>query len=256
MTGQQQPSKLTFREAAQSLWPKILAAREAFAAAEPPAAMSCRKGCGACCHSAIISTSSLEAFGLVVAWIGSGQAMDDLAQRCHTYVNSYLKFRARQGYLPFSRAARRAFMSERLACPLFIAGSQPFEGHCGFFEQRPLICTSYHSLSPPEACVALDPHDVQSGYLRIGEQLTEDLRDVERATFGKSAMGHLPLLLAALLTQEGMDAFLIVRDPSVDEVSQDEADISATVTLYAAAGISLHDQDIEDLSRAQSEEAP
>jgi hypothetical protein len=248
---------MSFSEAAKICWPVLNTAQETLRRTQAPKNQSCFKGCGACCHSALISSSSLEAFGVLVAWVGSGHSLHDLAQRCQSYVQGYLSFRERTGHLPFSLAARRRFMLELLACPLFVPGTERFAGACGFFEHRPIICSSYHSLGPASGCATLAPHAVDTAYITMGTDLSESLRHFERKTFGKSALGHLPLLLAALVTQEGLNAFLSTAAPQAGEAqSQEEIDFSFLVSLYQAAGVALTLADLEDLMRAKDELLP
>ena len=254
---------LSFAEAAKACWNHIADAQGRLLldpsdqAVATGLAVTCSKGCGACCHYGLISSSSIEAFGVVVAWVGQAKPLGELARLCDEYVRGYRSFIERNGHAPFSLTARRKFMLEKLPCPLFIKGSEPWQGHCGFYEHRPLICSYFHSLDVPSKCSLILPHSLEPGVVQSGDQEAEFLRDVERQTFGKSALGHLPLLIAALTTAEGMSAFLRVEDRESVSNPDDQSlfDFYFLEELYAAVGIELGKSDYEDLGRSQKEEA-
>jgi hypothetical protein len=252
-----QPNPLEFAKAAQIFWPAMDQARRALGTQPEPKDQTCHKGCGACCHNAVISCSSLEAFCVVVAWVGQGKDLAQLATQCQSYVTGYRMVQAELGHMPFTLASRQRFMKRRLACPLFVRESGAFGGHCGFFEDRPLICSFYHSLDDPLRCAAVAPHNADSARMTFGESKAHELRELERRTCGKSALGHLPLLMAALLTQDGLNAFLRCDGPvSEDPEAQGERDFAFLLELYQAAGLEVTATDLQELLEAQAEASP
>lgn len=222
--------------------------------------ISCYKGCGACCHYAVISSSSIEAFVLLTGWLSNGSSLQQIHDACMAYSSKFRHAITKLGHFPFSYNARLAFMAERLPCPAFQPtpqASAPLAGHCGVYSARPVICSQFHSTSDPRLCEELKPHGTLAEFFHSGEAVAHDLRLCERQHFGKSALGHLPLILAALTTQEGLNAFLR-RDtptpPTEDEpLAQDLTDFQFYAELLGCVGIELGERDFADLEKAQTE---
>jgi hypothetical protein len=245
---------LNFTDAVRLCMPALDAVYSPWLAQPDPAKMTCTKGCGACCHYGVISSSSIEAFGIVVSWIGSERPLSELADRCSAYVAGYKKVVERIGHLPFSLAARREFLKEQLPCPLFVRQDErPFGGSCGFYEFRPIICSQFHSTESPAKCAAIQPHGTDSERMNSGDGAAYHLQEFERQQFGKSALGHLPLLIAALCNSQGLDAFLRVEQCSSDSQEQGARDFFFYCELLESLGISVGERDFADLERAQAE---
>lgn len=225
-----------------------------------PNKISCYKGCGACCHYAVISSSSIEAFVLLTGWLSKGSSLEQIHDACMAYTSRFQSALTQIGHFPFSHKARLAFMAEKLPCPAFRPSPQalaPRAGHCGVYGARPVICSQFHSTSDPQLCEQLKPHRTIKEFFDSGETVAHDLRLFERHHFGKSALGHLPLILAALTTQDGMNAFLRIdplKQPTEDEpLAQDMADFHFYAELLRCVGIELSERDFADLERAQEE---
>lgn len=229
--------------------------------------VTCTKGCGSCCHYGLISSSSLEAFVLFARLIGSGMGLPELAAACGNYVHNYKQITQAGGlvgHFPFSTAARRAFVKARLPCPLFVPtpnqpqGIASYAGHCGVHELRPLICSLFNSTESAQKCLNILKHHTQQHQISAGTAAAENLRAFEQAHFGKSALGHLPLLLAAMTTQKGLDAFLRIdarpQDTAENPYAAGTADFFFYLELLEAIGIELGERDYLDLEKAQAEE--
>ncbi len=228
--------------------------------AETQKAHSCQKGCGACCHYGLISSSSLEAFFVLTHCLGSGQTLSGLHEASMTYVENFKLACSEWGHLPFAKASRLAFLKKKVPCPLFVSTplpDQPYSGHCGVYEARPVICGQFHSTEAPKKCEELEPHGTESAVIDLGEVAGHTLREFERAQFGKSALGHLPLIFAALTTEDGLKAFLRRDEPAkpsdADPHAQETLDFFFYAELLGCLGISLGEADFADLERAQAE---
>lgn len=246
---------------------------ESARALHPEVRVTCAKGCGACCHFPIVPVTAGEAFVLLGRLLASGRELSELAATFSSYARAYFAFCARDGGLPFTDARQRRFLAERLPCPLFVktasdaraaegASDLPpassLAGHCGVFPIRPLICDYFHSTEDPALCAAKAPHGSFARVVDRGEAAVEEIRTYERGLFGRSAIGHLPLLLAALCTHEGLSLFLEERElsPEQEEAGEDgqhEADFELFLGLLAAAGYRATPEDLHDLVAAQEE---
>jgi len=236
------------------------------ATSHPESKVTCTKGCGACCHFAVVPATAGEAFVLLARLLSSGESIASLGARFGAYAAKYFAACQKWGGLPFTADRQTQFLAERLPCPLLVtkpyatAGAPnshtSFGGHCGAFESRPLICDYFHSLDDPALCALKKPHATFTSVILRGEAAVEEVRAVERSVFGRSAIGHLPLLLAALCTAEGMALFLTERDLTPEQEDQGadgqhEADFDLYVGLLAAAGYQITAADLHDLIAAQ-----
>jgi Fe-S-cluster containining protein len=224
------------------------------------ARISCHKGCGACCHYPLISSSSIEAFVLLAGWLSGGHSITEIHNRCMDYTERFRRAAEKIGHLPFSHAARRAFMREDLPCPAFQStpnSPSKRSGYCGVYKERPVICSQFHSTSAPELCAEIQPHGTIPEVMEAGEMAALALRQYEHLHFGKSALGHLPLLLAALTTEDGLNAFLRVDKPAdsntEEAMAQDLRDFLFYTELLSCIGIELNERDLVDLEKAQNE---
>ncbi len=218
--------------------------------------ITCTKGCGACCHFPIIPATAGEAFVLLARLLAEGHSLADLHSKFMPYARRYLEWSVRQSSLPMTDTQQRLFLREKLPCPLFVSTPEtgPLGGHCGVFSIRPQICDFYHSLESPELCLMKKPHGSYADISERGHSSLEELRHAERSIFGRSAIGHLPLLVAALLTDEGMKTFLTVVEPDTSvENAQDIEDFSLYVGLLDCLGYAWGDGDWASLAKAQSE---
>ncbi|MEN9529808.1 MAG: hypothetical protein RI932_1681 [Pseudomonadota bacterium] len=218
--------------------------------------VTCKKGCGACCHFPIIPATAGEAFVVLARLLAEGQTLEELRAKFIPYASRYLEHARRTGSLPLTDEQQRLFLNEKLPCPLFVSTPEtgPLGGHCGIFNARPLICDFYHNLDSPELCLLKKPHASFSDVSERGHEALDALRTEERRIFGRSALGHLPLLLAALLTEDGMNTFLTVAKPVDDqENSQDIEDFGLYMELIACLGYRWGEGEWDSLAKAQSE---
>ena len=218
--------------------------------------ITCTKGCGACCHFPIIPATAGEAFVLLARLLADGQSVADLHAKFMSYARRYLNWSVHNGSLPLTDSQQGRFLKERLACPLFVHTPETghLGGHCGVFPIRPQICDFFHSLDSPELCHLKKPHGSFADLSERGHGSLEEIQICERKIFGRSAIGHLPLLMAALLTDEGMKTFLTVVEPDASvENAQDIEDFGLYVSLLNTLGYSWGDGDWSSLAKAQSE---
>jgi|GEM_PF-626957 len=231
--------------------------QESLATTHPETQVTCAKGCGACCHFPVVPATAGEAFVVLARLLAAGRTLEELALTFGTYARSYFAACTKWGGLPFTQERQKRFLSERLVCPLFTRTGDGFAGHCGVFAIRPLICDYFHSTENPLLCAEKKPHSAFTPIVERGEDAVEELRNIERSVFGRSALGHLPLLLAALCTQKGLDLFLyehdLTEEQDADEHGQHEADFDLYVALLDAAGYSVTAADFHDLIAARAE---
>jgi hypothetical protein len=264
---------MEFKEALGTLLPLmddvydrwVLEARQlqdGLAGTHPEVKISCAKGCGACCHFAVIPATTGEAFVLLARLLASGRSLEELAALFGAYARSYFAACAKWGGLPFTDGRQSKFLAERLPCPLLVTkpyapdAFHGFGGHCGAFEARPLICDYFHSTDASSLCAEKRPHGSFSRVVERGEAAVEEVRALERGIFGRSAIGHLPLLVAALCTADGMALFLedyelTPEQEAAGENGQHEADFELFVGLLSAAGYQITEADLHDLIAAQ-----
>lgn len=217
--------------------------------------VTCQKGCGACCHFPLIPSTAGEAFIVLARLIAEGETLEKLQNRFMPYARRYLEAAQRSGSLPLTDEQQRLFLREKLPCPLFISTPEvgPLGGHCGIFEIRPLICDFFHSLESPELCLQKKPHASFSNVMERGHEALDEIRDAERKLFGRSTLGHLPLLLAALMTDAGMKTFLTVVTPGAEENDQDIEDFGLYIELIGCLGYQWGDGEWSSLAKAQAE---
>lgn len=225
--------------------------------------ITCQKGCGACCHYGLISCSSIEAFSVLVSLLGEGTELSALNKIAVDYVNEFIAARNAIGNLPFSHASRLQFLKKRVPCPFLGADEAPqgseesFGGSCQIYSHRPLICRLYNSTENPKKCASLQKHAVAWEAVSTGENCTEALREFERQQFGKSALGHFPLIFAAMTTERGLRAFLrkdaLNNHDKEPDLNQEERDFFFYVELLDSLGIQLTEEDYSDLELAQTE---
>ena len=232
----------------------------------PTQAIQCAKGCGACCHFPLISTTAGEAFVVLVKLLGAGQSFKEISQNVLSYANDYLTKANSTGGLPFTDKMQRAFMKSNPPCPFFVKETDlplhSMAGHCGIFNIRPHICESYHSTDNPALCALKQPHGMISSLLDKSDSYVSEVRQFERILFGRSTVGHFPLLLAALCTQNGLDSFLRelnAKPASSDSEISDQieaqhmADFDLFVEMMASLGYDVTSEDIHNLITAQTE---
>ncbi len=222
--------------------------------------ITCNKGCGACCHFPLISASAGEAFVLSHLLDSLGPVREELKKHIRAYAARYFDYCRSEGSLPFTEAQqKKAFLELKLPCPLFTITGEDFSGHCGVFAVRPLICGYFQSLDNANLCTQKMPHRSYSPLIQRGEEAIDEIQTLERTILGRSTLGHLPLLLAALSTEEGVSAFINTnfQNPESDSLPPEEAqwsyDFDLLIDLLRVAGYSLTEADIHSLLAAQKE---
>lgn len=122
---------------------------------------------------------------------------------------------------------------------------------------RPLICEFFNSLDSPKKCQTKLEHRSLETTNEIGSYTQDEIREYERKIFGRSTLGHLPILLAALCTQEGLAAFLAEKHLTTVELQEEYADavndFSLLTDMLASLGYNVTEKDIIALEEAQSE---
>ncbi len=224
----------------------------------PKEKISCMKGCGACCHFPLVPVTMGEAFTLLNRLLAEGFDLQSLAQKLFDYSHDYFKFAQENETLPFKDADQKKFLKLKKPCPFFVKeeGNQ-FAGHCGIFAMRPLICEFFNSLDSPKKCQTKLEHRSLETTNEIGSYTQDEIREYERKIFGRSTLGHLPILLAALCTQEGLAAFLAEKHLTTVELQEEYADavndFSLLTDMLASLGYNVTEKDIIALEEAQSE---
>jgi Fe-S-cluster containining protein len=222
--------------------------------------VTCHKGCGACCHFPLISATSGEAF---VLYHILEQAVEDtqaLRNRLLAYAHRYLEYARSKGNMPFTDSEQReAFLALKIPCPLLRTEESPLAGYCSIHPARPLICDYFHSLEAPALCAEKRPHATSSAIIQTGIGAVDHLQAQEIALLGRSALGHLPLLLAAFATLEGREAYLSrgFHDDETEALPEPQRDAAYGFGLYmellAALGYPFGERDIASLLKAQEE---
>ncbi|MEY2987496.1 MAG: hypothetical protein RJB13_1017 [Pseudomonadota bacterium] len=218
--------------------------------------ITCSSGCGACCYFPIIPATAGEAFVLIAKLLAEGHTLEQLSSRFSHYARAYLDYARKEGSLPITDEQQRLFLTEKLPCPLFNATEYQgsLRGYCGEYEKRPLICDFFHSVEDPVLCWKKAPHGSYSDVMERGHDALEEIRVEERKIWGRSALGHLPLLVASLLTEAGMNLFLTpIAADSSDESTQDYLDFSLYIELLSCLGYQWSDSEWASLAKAQSE---
>lgn len=221
------------------------------------ATVTCAKGCGACCHFPTIPVTMGEAFVLFNHLLASGFSLTTLHGQFLSYSEKYFLAAKKLGALPFDEQRIVEFMKMRLPCPLFqksTAKIDDFGGSCSAFSVRPLICDYFHSTDSPSLCAAHKPHGTISRVINRGVAAVDELREFERTLFGWSVLGHLPLLLAAFCTQQGLELFMTRRLQRQDEEQQQAiAEFQIYSEFLEILGYRMGENDLISLELAQSE---
>jgi Fe-S-cluster containining protein len=236
----------------------------------PLTQVQCKKGCGACCHFPTISATAGEAFVVLVKLLGSGQTLSQIWQQLEPYTLNYFSKVKEFGGMPFTNAVQKQFLKEPTPCPFFVKETKStsthssildqLSGHCGIFNIRPNICESYHSTDHPSLCAQKMPHGMMDSIIDRTDQCVAELRFAERSLLGRSAVGHFPLLLAALCTNEGLNCFLkdVEIVPEIDELGEEDwatsqhmADFDLFVEMMKSIGYAVTSEDIHSLIAAQ-----
>ena len=224
------------------------------------AKIQCSKGCGACCHFPLIPATAGEAFVLIARLLGQGNTFATLSQRFSPYALRYIEKAHSLGYIPFTDEQQKVFFDRKDPCPLYIVAdsSDSHHGYCGAFSARPLICGYFNSTQSPKLCAAKKPHESVVEIIEKGEQSVEEIRAHERSIFGRSALGHLPLLLASLCTERGMAEFLKNYPLELEDFdsladAQSWNDFSLYCNLLDCIGYTVTAKDLRALAQAQEE---
>ncbi|APJ02495.1 YkgJ family cysteine cluster protein [Silvanigrella aquatica] len=229
-----------------------------FLASQTSEKLGCTKGCGACCHFPLVPVTAGEAFVLLNRVLAEGTPLEELAKKLFHYVEKYFNFVQSKGRLPFLDRDQKKFLAQLLPCPFFVKeNTSQFAGHCGIYGMRPLICEFYNSIDSPKLCEQKLGHRSIEAVIMNGSHIQDNLRDFERKLLGRSTLGHLPLLLAALCTQEGLQCFLEEKHLTDEELKEEFAQEIHDFSLYAemlnSIGYSLSENDMKALEEAQSE---
>ncbi len=224
----------------------------------PNERISCVKGCGACCHFPLVPVTAGEAFVLLNRLLAEGFELKVLAEKLFNYVEKYFQFSKENGRLPFLDADQKKFLAKLLPCPFYVKENDSvFSGHCGIYGMRPFICEFYNSIDSPKLCEQKLSHRSLEQVIAHGSLAQDTLREFERKIFGRSTIGHLPLLLAALCTKEGLEYFLNEKHLSELELQEEYAqgihDFSLYTEMLKSIGYFIGENDLLALEQAQSE---
>ncbi len=224
----------------------------------PSEKIACIKGCGACCYFPLVPITAGEAFVLLNRLLAEGIDLNQLAEKLFLYSEKYFENANENGALPFIDSDQKKFLTKKLPCPFFVKEEKnEFSGHCGIFGLRPLVCGFYNSIDSPKLCAQKLSHRSIEQAVGLGSFTQDSIRDFERKTFGRSTLGHLPLLLAALCTKEGLEAFLNEVPLTEEELKEDFAEGVHDFSLYAemlkSIGYHIGENDLLALEQAQSE---
>ncbi|KAB8030836.1 YkgJ family cysteine cluster protein [Fluviispira multicolorata] len=220
--------------------------------------ITCQKGCGACCHFPIIPVTAGEAFVLLNKLLATGYDLNSLAEMLFKYKDEYFKFTKKNGKLPITNSDQKLFLKENIPCPFLLKkDSSIHSGSCGIFDFRPLICDFYNSIDSPKLCELKLEHRSIESIASNGSVAQDKIREFERNLFGRSSIGHLPLLLASFCTQNGLNSFLTIKKLTADELSEEYAqelnDFSLYHELLSSIDYILTEKDILAIEEAQSD---
>ncbi|BBH51688.1 YkgJ family cysteine cluster protein [Fluviispira sanaruensis] len=220
--------------------------------------ITCQKGCGACCHFPIIPATAGEAFVLLNKLLATGYNLNNLAEMLFKYKDQYFEFTKKNGKLPLIDSDQKAFLQEKLPCPFLLKKDDSIHsGSCGIFDYRPLICDFYNSIDSPKLCELKSEHRSVDSIALNGSIAQDKIRQYERNLFGRSTIGHLPLLLAALCTKEGLGSFLLEKKLSENELKEEYAqelnDFSLYYELLKSIDYTLTEKDFLAIEEAQSD---
>jgi Fe-S-cluster containining protein len=248
----------TLSSGIDEIYAKYQTASEAIAKEYSP---TCHKGCGACCHFPLISSTAGEAFVLFQILDSLEPAREQIRNHIRTYATRYFEHCRQSGSFPFTESQqKKAFLELNMPCPLFTHSGTDLEGHCAVFAVRPLICSYFHSLDAPNVCAAKGSHRTYHPAILLGEEAIDEIQTLERTLMGRSTLGHLPLFLAAFTEKEGIEAFLNTdfRNAESDALPPEETqwsyDFDLFIELLKAAGYSITETDIHSLLAAKEEQ--
>lgn len=178
------------------------------AAARKGAAVSCDKGCGACCRQ-LVPVSPPEAVMLRELV----ESLDEPRKSTikHRFVQAVAQLE-RSGVLrkleeagnPLLYKAEEAYFLQKIPCPFLENES------CGIYESRPSRCREYLVFTPPERCA--DPYRNKIGRLPVSMHLNEALAWLWASMSGQKPR-YIPLTLAMKWTKENQKTQAMSADP-------------------------------------------
>lgn len=217
--------------------------------------ITCKKGCGACCHFPLIPVASAETYVLYSLITTASPDKESLKQHLRNYAIKYLNFAHKENSLPITEAQqRKAFLELSMPCPLFIPTGDHFEGHCGVFAHRPIICNSYHSLDSASLCAQKQAHSSFQDLISLGEEALTDIQNFERNLLGHTALGHLPLLLAAFTFEEFTQYYLQGGSTiEANHLDSETRDFNLFAEALSTLGYHFSQNDLNSWTQAQEE---
>jgi len=160
-------------------------------------AISCCRGCDACCRAQPVPVTPAEAYAI---W----RLVEGLPEPRRTEIRNVFKDRANrlfaaglaQAYLDRdpklskddARIIARRYFNLHLACPFLTE-----DGACGIYEERPFVCRQYLVTSPANSCV--DPFENLVEVLPFPLALASALLEVSTRRLGREQF-TIPLTLA------------------------------------------------------------
>jgi len=198
----------------------------------------CFKGCGTCCHFPLISASTGEAFLLYHLLKNIYHESLDILLK--DYASLYFRLVQKYGGLPFLEETRTLFFQEKLPCPFLNQ-----EGACSIYGLRPLICSFYHNTESVSLCEEKKPHRVHEELVREGERLLLERKGFEHQLLGHSALGHLPLLMAACTSPSYLEKYTQGYE---DRQENEERNLELFLLVYESLGYQVTSSDLENWS--------
>jgi Fe-S-cluster containining protein len=220
---------------------------------------TCKKGCGACCHFAMIPVTLGEAYVFSQRLIAD-ESFDLTRFLGHlkTYLETYVSFASQNGGLPILDEQEKTFLAQALPCPVFEKETPgKFSGHCKSYTNAPMICKSFHSLESPNLCATKSNHKCYTPVIQQGLNSTESLRVMEREHFGFSVIGHLPVLMGIVFSTPIENLFQFDPEDFDDSICDTEAskqswkDFHMYTRFLLKLGYQMTATDYRNLSEAQ-----
>ncbi|MCL2679175.1 MAG: YkgJ family cysteine cluster protein [Dehalococcoidia bacterium] len=196
-------------------------------AAADDTAVTCSRGCIACCQLYIMATlpeveaivyylyqheAALRHFLTAFAsWRERVQQADDIVRRINSLRARLGSGRAGADDMRQYLEAGEAYQRQGIPCPFLM------NGDCAIYEARPYACAGVVSISPPEWCDPSHPAHPDMKYVRAEIDMREDI-PYFRLPLQKVIYASLPLMVHHIL-KDGWDALAGI--PGLKDIKKD-----------------------------------
>lgn len=167
-----------------------------------PDAVTCRKGCHACCRQLVVLTA-LEARHIFIKHRARVMRLADRIEEQAQLIDSFEKpeavlsfsagnqtYEEHQARANLAAVMAEQWWNEKQEC-VFLEG-----GICTIYEDRPLACRRYFVVSDPELCGRDTLTDVAALEHPGNEIALLEMMKIESSSKGTVALGALPIMLS------------------------------------------------------------